>query len=101
AAAAEGNDERGNVLAIEIHGVVETCVQDGRRVAEIFSGPEDSNGIGGLSLVTGGHIGDLLIDVYEPEKRDEQEDAEKEAQKCPTGGARASAQVGGRDDHED
>ena len=66
AAAAEGDDERGNLLAIELDGVIEAGVENGGRVAEILGCTEDGDGVGGLGFVVVGDGGDLLIDPDAP-----------------------------------
>ena len=59
AAAAEGDDERGDLLAVEFDGVVEAGVEDGRGMAGVLGCAEDGDGVGGLGVVLAGDGGDL------------------------------------------
>ncbi len=84
AAAAEGDDERGDLLAVEFDGVVEAGVEDGRGAAGVLGCSEDGDGVGGLGLVLVGYVVDLLVDPDEPGEGDQQEKAEEPAeQRCP------------------
>ena len=53
AAASEGDDERRDLLAVELDRVVEAGVEDGRRMAGVLGGSEDGDGVGGLRFVDG------------------------------------------------
>ena len=59
AAAAEGDDERGDLFAVEFDGVVEAGVEDGRGVAGVLGCSEDGDGVGGLGVVLAGDGVDL------------------------------------------
>ena len=66
AASAEGDDERGDLFAVEFDGVVEAGVEDGGGVAGVLGCSEDGDGVGGLGVVLAGDGGDLLIDPDAP-----------------------------------
>ena len=61
----------GDLLAVEIDGVVEAGVEDGRWVAGILGRAEDGDGVGGLSLILPGDGVDLVVDPAEPEGGDQ------------------------------
>jgi len=76
AAAAEGDDQRGDVLAVEIDDVIETGVEDGGWVAGVLGRAEDGDGVGGLGVVLAGDGGYLLIDPDAPCGRDQKDQRE-------------------------
>ena len=98
AAAAEGDDERGDLFAVEVDGVVEAGVKDGRGVAGVLGCTEDGDGVGGLGVVFAGDGGDLLVDPDAPRSGDQEDDPEQPAEEETAGGASAP-QIGGRGDH--
>ena len=98
AAATEGDDERGDLLVVEIDGVIEAGVQNGRRVAGVFGCTEDSDGIGGLGVVLVCDCGYLTIDPDRPCSGGEQEQQKQLTKEVAAGRARSS-QVGGGGDH--
>jgi len=98
AAATEGNDEWGDLFAVEFDGVVEASVKNGRRVAGVFGCTEDGDGIGGLGVVLARYGGDLLIDPDAPGGGDQKDYGEQPAEEEPAGGA-STSQIGGRGDH--
>ena len=51
AASAQGDDEGSDLLAIEVEGVVEAGVEDGRWMAGVLCRAEDGDGVGGLGIV--------------------------------------------------
>ena len=59
AAAAEGDDDGSDLLAVEIDGVVEAGVEDGRGAAVVLGCTEDGDGVGGLGVVLVGDGVDL------------------------------------------
>ena len=80
AAAAEGDDERGDVLAVEFDGVIEAGVKDGGWVAGVLGCAEDGDGVGGLGVVLAGDGGYLLIDPDAPGGGDEKDQREQPAE---------------------
>ena len=94
----EGDDQRGDVLAVELDGVVEAGVKDGGGVAGVFGCAKDGDGVGGLRVVLASDGGYLLIDPDAPCGRDEKDQREQPAEKETAGGA-SVLQVGGRNDH--
>ena len=98
AAAAEGDDQRGDLLAVEVDGVVEAGVKDGRGMAGVLGCAEDGDGVGGLGVVLVGDGGYLLIDPDAPGGGDQEDQREQPAEEETAGGASA-AQIGGRGDH--
>jgi len=96
-AAAEGDDERGDLLAVELDGVVETGVEDGRGMAGVLGRSEDGDGVGGLGFVVAGDGVDLTVEPDAPGGHPEEHEGEELTEEgAPQG---ASAQVGGRSDH--
>ena len=73
AASAECDDQGRDVFAVEIDGVVEAGVEDGRWAAGVFGCSEDGNGVGGLGVVLAGYDGDLAVDPEAPGCNDEQD----------------------------
>ena len=98
AAAAEGDDEGGDVFAVEVDGVVEAGVKDGGWAAGVLGRAEDGDGIGGLGVVFAGDSGYLLIDPEAPCCGGQEEEPEQAAEEDAPGGAWAS-QIGGWGDH--
>ena len=98
AAAAEGDDQGGDVLAVELDGVIETGVKDGGWVAGVLGCAEDGDGVGGLGVVFAGNSGYLLIDPEAPCHRGKENKPEQPAEEETAGGAWA-LQIGGRGDH--
>ena len=86
-AAAEGDDEWGDLFAVELDGVVEAGVEDGRWVAGILGRAEDGDGVGGLGVVLGRHRVDLVVDPDAPSGRDEEHEREHATQEESAGGA--------------
>jgi len=97
-AAAEGDDEGGDMFSVEIDGVVEAGVEDGGGVAGVLGCTEDGDGVGGLSVVLTGYSGDLLIDPDTPCGGDQQDNSEQPAEEETAASALAS-QIGGGGDH--
>src|SRR5437879_1199941 len=97
AATAEGDDQRGDLFAIEIDGVVEAGVEDGGWAAGVLGCAEDGDGIGGLGVVFAGDSRYLLVDPEAPHG-DGQEDQPKQPAEEATAGDASEAQIGGRDD---
>ena len=87
-AAAEGDDERGDLFAVEINGVVEAGVEGGRGMAGVLGCPEDGDGIGGLGFVVIGHGVDLLVEPDAPAGRDDQHQGEEPTEEDAPGGPR-------------
>ena len=79
AAAAEGDDERRDLLAVELDGVVEAGVKDGRGVAGVLGCSEDGDGVGGLGVVLGGQSVDLGVDPDAPDGHDQKQQREHAA----------------------
>ena len=86
AATTEGDDERGDLLAVEIDGVVEASVEDRRGVAGVLSCTEDGDGVSGLGVVLAGDGGYLLIDPDAPCSGGEEDEHEQLAEEEATGG---------------
>ena len=76
-AAAKRDDERCDPLAIELHGVVEPRVKDGRGPATVLRRAEDGDGIGGNGLIHRGDLVDSAVNVDAPEQCDEQDDSDE------------------------
>ncbi len=98
AAAAESDDERGDLFAVEFDGVVETGVKDGGWVAGVFGRSEDGDGVCGLGVVLCRQRVDLVIDPDAPGGDDEKHQRERAAKDESACGA-WGAQIGLRDDH--
>ena len=98
AAATESDDERGDLLAVEFDGVIETCVKDRGWMAGVFGCTEDGDGVGGLGVVLAGDGGDLLTDPDAP-CGGEQKDHREEPAEEETAGSASASQIGGRSDH--
>jgi len=86
AATTEGDDERGDLLAVEIDGVVEAGVEDRRGMAGVLSCTEDGDGVGGLGVVLARDGGDLLIDPDAPCSGGEEDEHEQLAEEDASGG---------------
>jgi hypothetical protein len=97
-AAAEGDDQRGDLFAVELDGVIETGVEDGGWMAEVLCRSEDGDGVGGLRVVLAGDGVDLHVDPDAPGGGDEEQKCEEATQEETAGGASA-AQIGLRRDH--
>lgn len=97
-AATQGDDERSDLFAVELDGMVEAGVEDGGGVAGVLRRTEDGNGVGGLGVVYTGHGGDLLIHPDAPSGGDQQHDPEQPAEE-ETARTTSALQVGGGDDH--
>jgi hypothetical protein len=100
AATTEGDDERGDLLVVEIDGVIEAGVQDGRRVAGVLGCTEDGDGIGGLGVVLVCDCGYLTVDPDTPCSGGEEEQQKQLAKEVAAERARSS-QVGRGGDHLD
>ena len=98
AAAAEGDDERGDVFAVEVDGVIEAGVKDRRGSAGVLGCAEDGDSVGGLGVVLAGDCGYLLIDPEAPCGGDYEDDREQPTEE-DTSGAASAAKIGGRGDH--
>ena len=96
-ASAEGDDERGDLFAVEFDGVVEASVEDGRGMAGVLGCSEDGDGVGGLSVVHAGDGSDLAADPDAPGGGDEKE--EDEQTEDATAGRTPASQIGFRDNH--
>jgi len=98
AAAAEGDDERGDVFAVEFDGVIEAGVKDGRGAAGVLGCAEDGDSVGGLGVVFAGDGGYLLIDPETPCGSDYEDDREEPAEE-DTSCAASAVKIGGWGDH--
>lgn len=98
AASAEGDDQRSDLFAIEVDGVIQTGVEDGGWMTGVFCCTEDGDGVGGLCVVLVGDSGDLLVDPDAPGGGYKEDDPEQTPKDESAGGASAW-QVGGRGDH--
>ena len=98
AAAAESDDQRRNLLAVEFDGVVEAGVEDWRWVAGVLSCAEDGDGVGGLGFVLASYCGYLLIDPETPCGSDYEDDREEPAEE-DTSCAASAVKIGGWGDH--
>src|ERR1700737_4440540 len=98
AAAAEGDDQGSDVLAVEFDGVIEAGVKDGGWAAGVFGRAEDGDGVGGLGVVFAGDGGYLLIDPEAPCRGGEEDQREQPTEEGTACGASAS-QIGGGGDH--
>ena len=78
AAATEGDDERGDLLAVEFDGVVEAGVEGRRGVAEVFGCSKDGDGVGGLGFVVVGDGVDLAVEPDAPAGRDDEDEGEED-----------------------
>ena len=83
AASAEGDDQRSDLFAIEVDGVIETGVKDGGWVAGVLGCTEDGDGVGGLGVVLVGDGGDLLVDPDAPRGGDQEDDPEQPPEDSP------------------
>ena len=97
-AAAEGDDERGDLFAVEFDGVVEAGVEDGRGMAGVLGCAEDGDGVGWLGVVLAGDGVDLLVDPDAPDGGDKKEKREEATEEETAGGASAT-QIGLTGDH--
>lgn len=97
AAAAEGDDQRRDLFAVEFDGVVEAGVEDRGWVTGVFGSAEDGDGIGGLGVVLAGDGRYLLIDPDAPYDGDDEDQPEEFTEDGSAGAA--SAQIGRRGDH--
>lgn len=100
AASAKGDDERRNLLAIELDGMVEASMKYRRGMSHVFRRAEYGDGVGRLGLVLIGNFGNLLIDPDKPAQSNKKEDPQKAAKKDATPGQAVNmALIGGRDRH--
>jgi hypothetical protein len=99
AAAAQGDDERSDVFAIELDGMVEAGVKDWRRVAGVLGCAEDGDGVGRLGVVFAGDRGDLLIDPDAPYGGNQKNQREETAEEETAVGGTSASQIGRRGDH--
>jgi len=98
AAAAEGDNQRSDLLVVELNGVIEACMKHRRRMTGVFGCTEYSDCVGRLGVVLAGNCGYLLIDPDAPCGDDEQKQPEQPAEEETAGWAPAS-QIGGRSNH--
>jgi len=98
AAAAQGDDEWSNLLAVEFDGVIEAGVKDWGWVAEVFGCSKDGDGVSGLGFVVAGDCCNLLIHPDAPGHEDQQNHPQQTAEEG-TAGCASTSQIGGRGDH--
>jgi hypothetical protein len=91
-AAAEGDYEGGDVLAVEIDGVVEAGVKNGGWAAGVLGCAEDGDGVGGLSVVFAGDSRYLLVDPEAPYGCGQEDQPEQPAEEATAGDA-SGAQI--------
>ena len=99
AAAAEGDDDGGDLFAVEVDGVIETGVEDGGGAAGVLGGAEDGDGVGGLGIVAGGDLIDLAIDPNAPGEGDDQEKQQQLSERAGARGRTATARCRTGGDH--
>jgi len=92
-AAAEGDDEGGDLFAIEFNGVVEAGVEDGGWVAGVLCCSEDGDGVGRLGVVLASDSVDLNVDPDAPSGDDDEKQSEEVTEDATAAGASAT-QIG-------
>ena len=81
----KGDDNGGDLAAVELDGLVETGMKDGRRTAGVLRRAEDGNGVGGTSLVSAGNRGNLHVDPAEPAEASSKQQADEHGSKAAAG----------------
>ena len=84
-AAAEGDDDGGDLPVVEGEGVIEAGVVDGGGSASVLGRTEDGDGVGGLGLILGADLVDAVDDPGGPAGAKQEQEREQQQEESTDG----------------